>query len=365
MTMALYESCLQQRLQNLRAQMAAVDLPALLITNPTNRRYLSGFTGTAGALFITATDAWLLTDFRYLVQAPQQVPHMQVIEHKPQMLDTVRELLAATAVRTVGFEAQSTTYASYLQTTALIPEFEWRPTLHLVEQLRMIKDEYEITVIRRATKIADDAFHHILKVLKPGMSEREVALELEWFMRRAGATSSSFEIIVASGERSALPHGIASDRCLQKGEFVKLDFGAYVDGYCSDLTRTVMLGSPSIRHRELYELVAQAQRHALLNIRPGMTGAEADALARDIITNAGYGAAFGHGTGHGFGMEIHEDPRLNSRSQTILRPGMTVTVEPGVYVPGFGGVRIEDDVLITEQGIEILTNSSKSFIIVD
>ena len=365
MMTALFESCLKQRLKKLRAQMAEVDLPAVLITNSINRRYLSGFTGTAGALLITAADAWLLTDFRYLEQAPMQAPHMQVIEHKPQMLDTIRELLIQTGIRVIGFEALSTTYASYLQTTALLPDNEWRPTLHLVEQLRIIKDEYEIDVIRRAAKIADDAFSHILTLLKPGISEREVALELEWFMRRAGATSSSFEIIVASGERSALPHGIASDRCLQKGEFVKLDFGAYLDGYCSDLTRTVMLGTPTIRHHELYELVAQAQRQVLLHLRPGMTGAEADALARDIIANAGYGAAFGHGTGHGFGMEIHEDPRLNSRSQTILRPGMTVTVEPGVYVPGFGGVRIEDDVGITEQGIEILTHSSKSFIIIE
>ncbi len=362
-TMSVAEA-LQRRLRTVRAKMTEAQLPALYITNATNRRYLSGFEGSSGALLITADDAWLLTDFRYMQQAPKQTPHMEVLEHKPFLLETIKELLQAKQIRALGFEAATITYGAYVQLKSTLDGIECIPTARIVENMRMIKDALEVAIIRRAARLADEAFHHILQTLRPGVREREVALELEWFMRKQGATSASFEIIVASGERSALPHGIASERELRSGEFIKLDFGALLDGYCSDLTRTVMLGQPTDKHREMYHLVAKAQQHALDSIKPGMSGQTADAFARDMITAAGYGALFGHGTGHGFGMEIHEDPRLNNKSQTILEPGMTVTVEPGIYVPEFGGVRIEDDILITQTGIEILTSSPKSLIII-
>jgi Xaa-Pro aminopeptidase len=197
------------------------------------------------------------------------------------------------------------------------------------------------------------------------VSEREAALEIEFFLRKNGATSSSFDTIVASGERSAMPHGVASDRVMGRGEFVTLDFGAYYKGYCSDLTRTVVLGPPTDRHREIYGIVREAQESVLERIRPGMTGREADAIARGIITRRGYGDCFGHGTGHGLGMEIHEEPRLSLGGNTVLEPGMTVTVEPGIYIPGFGGVRIEDDIVITAQGAEILTRAEKDLIVID
>ncbi len=357
-------SLLQARVDKLRQQMRTAQLPAMFITTPVNRRYLSGFSGSSGALLITHDEALLITDFRYMQQAPEQAPHMQVIEHKPIMLETVRELLLARHLKMLGFEAATITYGLYMQIEAALDGVELKATARFVEQLRVIKDAAEVVKICQATKLADEAFAHILQYLRPGLQEREVALELEWFMRKNGATSSSFEIIVASGERSALPHGIASEKIMKSGEFVKLDFGAYLDGYCSDLTRTVILGQASERHREIYELVARAQQHALDGIQPGMTGLQADALARNVIAAAGYGAHFGHGTGHGFGMEIHEDPRLNSNSHTVLESGMTVTVEPGIYIPGFGGVRIEDDVLVTNTGIEILTKSPKSLLII-
>jgi Xaa-Pro aminopeptidase len=356
---------LQTRLARLRQSLPAADVPAVLITNEYNRRYLSGFTGSAGMLLLFADVAYLLTDFRYMEQAPQQAPFMTVVEHRPQALETVRELLHKHGADKLGFEAQTMTFGQYLQATKIVDNVEWRPLANLVEQLRIVKDESEIAVVRRAAALADRAYAHIVERLRPGMSEREVALELEFFMRANGATSSSFEIIVASGERSALPHGVASGRVLRNGEFVKLDFGAYLDGYCSDLTRTVMLGQPTAQHRELYDLVARAQMNALHGIRPGMTGQEADALARSVIDDADYGARFGHGTGHGFGMQIHEEPRLNKSAQTVLEAGMLVTVEPGVYLPGFGGVRIEDDILITADGIEVLTASPKSLLIID
>jgi Xaa-Pro aminopeptidase len=204
-----------------------------------------------------------------------------------------------------------------------------------------------------------------VKLLKPGVTEQEIALEIEIFIRRHGGTSTSFDSIVASGERSALPHGIASNRRFQANEYIKLDFGAYYQGYCSDLTRTVMLGKPTDKHRDIYHIVLEAQMNALSRMKPGMTGQEVDACARSVIAQYGYGDHFGHGTGHGLGMEIHEFPRLNKQDNTILQPGMVVTVEPGIYLPGFGGVRIEDDVLITDSGIQRLTHADKSFLIMD
>jgi len=213
--------------------------------------------------------------------------------------------------------------------------------------------------MREAAVLADRTFSHILTKIRPGVTERELDLQMEMFMRENGATSSSFETIVASGERSALPHGVASSRVLQGNEFITFDFGALLNGYCSDVTRTVVLGEASDRHREIYGIVLEAQLNALDKIRPGMTGREADALTRDIISSYGYGENYGHSTGHGLGMEVHENPRLSKLSDDILKPGMVVTVEPGIYIPGFGGVRIEDDIVITETGIEIITSSTK------
>ncbi|WP_042162710.1 M24 family metallopeptidase [Paenibacillus gorillae] len=350
------------RVERLRQSMAEQGLEAILIGSSHNRKYLSGFTGSSGTVVITHQDSFLLTDFRYMTQAPQQAAGFKVIEHGPRVMDSVRELLAASGIRELAFEQDQVSYGEYVAWSEQLDNVVLKPAAGLVEQLRMIKDEAELRIMKEAADLADAAFSHVQKLLQPGVRESDIALELEMYMRSHGAASTSFETIVASGERSALPHGVASDRLIGKDEFVTLDFGAYYRGYCSDLTRTVVVGEPTAKHREIYGIVLEAQLHALEHIRPGMTGKQADALARDIIAKYGYGDQFGHSTGHGLGMEVHEQPRLSKLSDMILTPGMTVTVEPGIYLPGFGGVRIEDDIVITESGIKILTSSPKELL---
>jgi len=350
-----------KRVAGLREKLEAKGLSAMLIGSPINRRYLTGFTGSAGYVLITKEQSYLLTDFRYMTQAPQQATGFKVIEHGAKVMDTVKELLQSEGIASLGFEQDHVTYGVYSGYTEQLTPISLVPVSGLVEELRIIKDAEELKIMQRAADLADETFSHVLTLLKAGKTEREIDLEMEMFMRSRGATSSSFDTIVASGERSALPHGVASDRVIQGNEFVTFDFGALLDGYCSDLTRTVALGSPDPKLKEIYDIVLEAQLHALAHIKPGMTGREADALARDIITRYGYGEYFGHSTGHGLGMEVHESPRLSKASDDILKPGMVVTVEPGIYLPGLGGVRIEDDIVITETGIQILTSSSKDY----
>jgi len=353
------------RLLRLRESMQDQKLEAVFITNAFNRKYLSGFTGSSGYLIITLDRAILLTDFRYMTQAPSQAHYFEVIEHGPKAIDSVKEILTNLAITKLGFEQNEITFGLYQSYAGSLNPIELIPTDQLVEKLRMYKDSAELKIIQEAADLADQTFSYILTKLTPGISEKEIALDMEIYMRKHGATSSSFDTIVASGERSALPHGVASERILQLNEFVKLDFGAYYQGYCSDLTRTVVLGKPTEKHKQIYDIVLEAQLQALDKLKPGMTGREADAVARDVIRKAGFADYFGHGTGHGLGMEIHEAPRLSLQSDAVLEAGMVVTVEPGIYIPGFGGVRIEDDVVITENGIRILTHSSKDFIVID
>lgn len=359
------ESMEKVRLLRLRETMQNQKLAAVFITNAFNRKYLSGFTGSSGYLIITLDRAILLTDFRYMTQAPAQAPYYEVIDHGPKAMETVKALLTQQSIKQLAFEQNEVTFGQYQSYVGSLNPIELIPTDQLVEKLRMYKDSAELQIMQEAADLADQTFSYILTKLTPGISEKEIALDMEIYMRKHGATSSSFETIVASGERSALPHGIASDRILQGNEFVKLDFGAYYHGYCSDLTRTVVLGKPTEKHKQIYDIVLEAQLQALDKLKPGMTGKEADAVARDVIRKAGFGDYFGHGTGHGLGMEIHEAPRLSLQSDVILEAGMVVTVEPGIYIPGFGGVRIEDDVVLTENGIRILTHSSKDFIVID
>lgn len=352
------------RLQRLREKMREQELAALLITNPYNRQYMTGFTGSSGYVIITEDQALLLTDFRYVEQAAEQVQHYEIIQHEPKPLSTIRTLLNKMNVQRLGIEASDMTYSMFLDYEDQLDQ-EIVPSGQLVEQLRKRKDQDELHIMQEAMQLADKAFEHILTRLKPGVSEKQISAELEYFMRLHGATSSSFDTIVASGARSALPHGVASDKLLQHGDFVTLDFGAYYKGYCSDLTRTVVLGNPSEQQHTIYHIVLEAQMKVLDGLRPGMTGKEADSLAREVIKQYGYGDHFGHGTGHGLGMEIHEAPRLSQSGDTVLEPGMVVTVEPGIYIAGFGGVRIEDDVVITDTGKTIMTQSTKQLLVID
>ncbi|MFU1794713.1 M24 family metallopeptidase [Paenibacillus azoreducens] len=349
------------RVLKLREAMQQKNVEALFVTSAINRRYLTGFTGSSGYVLITMNDAYLLTDFRYMTQATQQAKDFQVVEHVQGVSAAVKELLASAKIDKLAFEQDDVSFAAYSTYAEQLKPIGLVPVSGLVEQLRMFKDAEELKIMQRAADLADETFKHLLGFVKTGMTEREVDLEMEFFMRRHGATSSSFDTIVASGERSAMPHGVASERVIAGNELITFDFGALLDGYCSDLTRTIAVGKPDPKLKEIYDIVLEAQLHALEHIKPGMTGREADALARDIIAKYGYGDQFGHSTGHGLGMEVHENPRLSKVSDDILKPGMVVTVEPGIYLSGLGGVRIEDDIVITETGITILTHSSKEF----
>ncbi|KEQ25870.1 M24 family metallopeptidase [Paenibacillus tyrfis] len=354
----------QQRIGRLRSLLEQKGLPALLITNATNRKYMTGFTGSAGYVLITADRAVLLTDFRYVTQASEQAAGYEIVEHGPKVVESIHDLLRKWGIAKLGFEQTDLSYGTYSNYAEALGGIEFVPTGGLVELLRMIKDDGEIAVMQQAADLADRAFVHVLGLLKSGVKELDISLEIEMFVRKHGATSTSFETIVASGERSALPHGKASDKIIGTGEFVTLDFGAYYKSYCSDITRTVIVGTPTDKHRDIYKIVLEAQMEALERIKPGMTGKEADAVARDTIKRYGYGDHFGHGTGHGLGMEVHEAPRLSVQGDVVLAPGMVVTVEPGIYLPGFGGVRIEDDIVITETGNRRLTQSSKDLIVI-
>lgn len=356
---------MEKRLMRLRRLMEERGIEALLISHPVNRRYLTGFTGSSGWVVVTRREQILITDFRYRGQVKDQAPHFEFVEHQGNPFADVKQILDRSGVRSIAFEENHLTFSQHRKLAESLGSLQTVPSSDLVERLRLIKDEEEIQRIRDAVAVSDGAFERILKEMRPGMTERDISLRLEFLMREAGAESSSFDMIIASGPRSALPHGVASDRVLETGDLVTMDFGAYYQGYCSDMTRTVMLGSPSERQREIYGIVLEAQKRAIQAIKPGISGKEVDAAARDYIRDHGYGEAFGHSTGHGLGMELHEGPTLSYRNERGLEPGMVVTVEPGIYLPDVGGVRIEDNVLVTDEGYEVLTKSPKELIQID
>lgn len=351
------------KLAKLRAEIETAGIQAFMITRPENRRYISGFHGSAGTLVVTQASAYLLTDFRYIEQAQAQAPEFQVVKIGEPGQDALQDVLAADGISSLGFEQDYVTYAEYERLTKRLTA-ELVPLSGIVEKLRRVKTEEEIAVMQQATEIAEAAFAQVLPEIKVGRTELEVALDLEFAMRRLGAEGMAFSIIAASGPRSSLPHGGPTQRVLQAGDFLTLDFGAVHGGYCSDMTRTVVLGQPSEKQLEIYGIVLQAQLQAQAAVRPGMPGKEVDQVARDIIAAAGYGDYFGHGLGHGVGLQVHEGPSAGKTSTDILEPGMVVTIEPGIYIPDFGGVRIEDMVLVTETGHQNFNSASKELIII-
>ncbi|MFJ7405432.1 MULTISPECIES: M24 family metallopeptidase [unclassified Lysinibacillus] len=350
------------KLQKLRKTFQEQNIDGILITNGYNRRYMTGFTGTAGVAIVSQNDAVFITDFRYTEQAAAQIKDFRIVQHEVTLLEEIATQVKAMGIKSLGFEKDTVSFGTYELYKSVI-QADLMPVSGLIEKIRLIKTEQEINIIKVACEIADHAFTHILDFIKPGKTELEVSNELEFFMRQQGATQSSFDTIVASGLRSALPHGVATNKVIEKGDFVTLDFGALYNGYISDITRTVAVGEPSEKLVEMYNTVLASQLLSLEKVGPGLTGIQADAIARDYLTEKGYGEAFGHSLGHGIGLEVHEGPGLSKRSETVLEPGMAVTIEPGVYVPGVGGVRIEDDILITESGNELLTHSTKELII--
>ena len=353
----------QTRIAALRRALAALDPApdALLLTDLVNLAYVSGFTGSTAQALITPDEAIFITDSRYILRAAAECRAFTLVE-TPQgsggygeALQTVLE--ARPHLRRIGFEAGHVTVAQREVFGTLVPTVEWVGTTDLVETGRQIKDAGEVTKIRRAIALAETALESVKHLLVPGTREQDFALELEYAMRRRGAEAAAFDSIVASGALGAHPHHHAGPRPFAPGDFVTIDWGARVDSYHSDITRTYALGHASDQQRAVYAVVLEAQQRAISAIRPGKTGRQIDAVARDFITELGYGDAFGHGLGHSLGLSVHDGPGFSVRTdKLILEPGMVLTVEPGIYLENWGGVRVEEDILVTDSGCEVLTH---------
>lgn len=351
------------RLINLRITLAESELDAILVGQPENRRYLSGFTGSAGWLLISADRAVLVTDFRYLEQVGRQAPDFELVRLETKVSDLLPGLLADLGVHRLGFESQHLTVDQFDEWSQCTGGVEWVPLKETVERMRALKDKSEVDALRRSAQLNDAAFGHFLEVVGPGMTELEAAWEIEAFARTHGASKVAFDLIVAAGPNGALPHARPGARTISSGDPIVVDIGCVLDGYCSDMTRTVCLGDPDEKYLEVWELVLKAQEAAMAGIRAAVSGREIDALARDLIAEAGYGEYFGHGLGHGVGLAVHEGPRASRLSDDTLAAGMSLTVEPGIYLPGRFGVRIEDLVIVREEGIENLSNTPKTPVI--
>lgn len=346
----------------------SVQVEAVLLTNPANMRYVAGFTGE-GYVYLSDRQKVVVTDSRYTIAAGEECPGFEIVEwgRDGYLIPLAGCLLREEGIATLGIEDEDLTLAMYRKIEQQLKETE---TISVelvglgkkVSDLRQIKTSEEQTLLRQAESIGDRAFARVLPHIKAGMTEKQVAAWLEFYMKEEGAEAFSFETIAASGKHSAMPHALPTDKRLENGDFLTMDFGCIYRGYCSDMTRTVVIGQADARQREIYGTVLLAQETALKGIRPGLTGREIDAMARDVIADAGYGGCFGHSLGHSVGLEIHERPNFSTKEDTVIRPGMVVTVEPGIYIEGFGGVRIEDVVIVTETGCENITHSPKELI---
>lgn len=342
---------------------ASEQADAWLVHSESNRRYLSGFSGSSAALVIAPGRRFLVTDFRYVEQAAREAPAYTVVRHGPGMWRDVVELLRREGLGRVALEAEYTTMSVHAALTELAPEIEWVSEIGKVEGLRVVKDADEVAALAEAARIASAALEHALAKVRPGVSELEVAVELEWQMRRLGSEGLSFDTIVVSGPRGSLPHGKPGSRTIVEGDLVTIDFGATFRGYHSDETVTVAVGDPGAEARRVYEIVAKAQAAGIEAVRPGVLASEVDRAARVLIEAEGFGEYFGHSTGHGVGLEVHEAPWAAPRPGTDYRleEGMTVTVEPGIYLPEKLGVRLEDTLLVTSAGSRRLTGVDKGF----
>lgn len=351
------------RISRVQAALSDLEADGLLVTNLTNVRYLTGFSGTNGQVLISPVGAAFLTDPRYEARAAEMVSGADVVVYPARLTDVLADRLAVLGIGRLGVEGASVTLSEQGDLEAGVPGTELVVTKNVVENLRRTKDADEVASIRAAISIADETFSWVLDRLVPGATEREVGLDLEFHMRGAGAEDLAFPPIVGSGPLSAHIHHSPSDRTFEKGDLVLLDFGCRRDGYCSDLTRTVVLGSASDEQLELYDLVLRAQTAGIDAVGPDRRGADVDAAARKVIVDGGHGDHFGHGLGHGVGLDVHEAPRLHRISEDTLAAGDVVTVEPGVYLPEVGGIRIEDCVLVTESGAEVLGSAPKDRLI--
>ena len=355
---------MKERVAQLTAHLPERELDAILISTPANRRYLSGFTGSAGYLLVTSQRQVLFTDSRYTEQAGSQSPHFEVIQMQPG-LAWLMDALKETGVKRVGFESDNMTVASYNRVLDAIGEEADLSGLSLIattgvtDELRVLKDQEELVQLQKAIHSSDRAMETVCPAIQAGMTEKEVAWRLEVAMREFGADNISFDTIVAAGPNGAMVHHRADDTVIKAGEPIVIDMGAQVNGYCSDITRTVVVGEPDEMFHKIYDIVLGAQLTAINTVRPGLTGEECDALSRDVIAEAGYGDNFGHSLGHGVGLAVHEKPRVGPRADDVLKPDMVFTVEPGIYLSGWGGVRIEDIVVLGEDGATPLSKAGK------
>jgi Xaa-Pro aminopeptidase len=355
----------RNRLARLRGKLREEGLDAFLVTSLPNIRYLSLFSGSHAFCIVTAETAVFITDTRYALQSRQEVKGFR-------RFTATRDVYAAAAQRNllrgcrhVGFEDSGLTYTRYRLLKKLFPSVSFRPTSDVVEELALVKDEQEIAEIQKAVDISDRTFCEVLGIIRPGVREIDIAAEISYLQRKFGSDHDAFDVIIASGERGAMPHACPTKKRLRRGEFVILDYGCTVSGYGSDLTRTVAVGSVTRRSREIYDAVFDAQCEAIAAVRGGMWAKDLDAVARKSIAARGFGRYFIHSLGHGLGLHVHERPRISAQSGERLRSNSVITVEPGVYIPGFGGVRIEDDVLINDTGCRVLNRAPKHLMVVE
>ncbi|NTV48367.1 MAG: aminopeptidase P family protein [Geobacteraceae bacterium] len=354
---------LKNRCSRLKRFFEEYDLKAVLITDLRNIRYLCGFTGSEGVLLISQDHAWFLCDSRYTAQAEEEVKSAEVRECGVIRIDTVAALASEYGLDRIGFEAAHTTVTAFRRMSEKLTGIELVELGTNLDEIRICKDPAEIECLRTVATLSSLAFTSVLSDIKPGIREVDIALALELEMRRRGAEGKAFDFIVASGERGAMPHGRASEKIVQSGDLVTIDFGALKDGYHSDETVTVACGKPESRALEIHAIVRTAHDLAIDAVRPGISCKDLDEVARSYIRNNGYGDYFGHGLGHGIGLEIHEMPTLSPRSTAVLEEGMVITIEPGIYIPGFGGVRIEDTVVVTVDGCDVITSADKQLLV--
>lgn len=335
------------------------DIDSILITDIENIFYLSNFTGSNAILFISDYGCNLITDSRYTLQASMECPDFNVIEYdSPGMYNILNSLIEKSHASNVGFEAGTISYRTYLDFLEKL-SVSVVPTYSLVENLRLYKDLDEIEIIKEAARLIDKVWNIASKEIKAGMTEWELAVLLEENMRRLGASKIGFDSIVAAGNFAACPHHSPTQKKIELFDMVKCDFGCILNNYNADITRTVFMGDPDKKFQEIYNVVLEAQLESIAAIKPGMLGKDIDKIARDVISKAGYGKYFGHSLGHSMGINVHDGPGFSPSSNVVLKPGFVGTVEPGIYIPGWGGVRIEDDIIVTETGCEVITNSPK------
>lgn len=353
-----------KRLQILRDLMIDEGLDAILISNPENRRYFSGFTGSAGYLFITLVESVLATDFRYLEQANLQTTDFRVQRIGPGLV-WFTDLASQAGVKEIGFESHSMNVATHKGFIDAIDSLSPANPIHLIDmresidKLRATKYDEELLLLKKAIDITDQAFEDISVGIKPGLTEAEVSWRLEKSMRELGAEGLAFDTIVGAGPNGALPHHRADDTVIRDGQPVVIDMGAKYEGYCADLTRTIFVGQPDETFIQIYSIVLSSQLEAEKQVRSGMTGNDTDAISRNVISDAGYGESFGHSLGHGVGLAVHEDPKVGPRADNVIEDEMVFTIEPGIYIPGWGGVRIEDIVVMKNGNATVLSQASK------